>query len=89
VPPEVVLYCAPDCVWCTAALDFLAQQHVPFSVIDVYQHRDKWRAARRLTGKSGLPIIIVGGQAVVGFEPDELAGMLGLSIETAATPPQP
>lgn len=74
-----MLYCAPDCVWCTAARDFLVEHHVPFTVIDVYQNREKWRAARRLTGKTGLPIIIVGGQATVGFERDELAALLGIS----------
>jgi glutaredoxin 3 len=78
VPPEVVLYCAPDCVWCTAARDFLLEKRVPFTEIDVLQNRDKWRAARRLTGRSGLPILIVGGEATVGFERDELAKRLGI-----------
>ena len=78
IPHEVVLYCAPDCTWCTAARQFLEEKHVPFTVIDVYEHRDKWRAARRLTGRSGLPIILIGGEALVGFERDELAAKLGI-----------
>ena len=78
MPPEVVLYCAPDCVWCTAARRFLEEKRVPHTVIDVYENREKWRAARRLTGRSGLPIVIIGGEATVGFEREELARKLGI-----------
>lgn len=76
--PEVVLYCAPDCAWCAAARAFLVEKRVPFTEIDVYQNRDKWRAARRLTGRSGLPIIFVAGEVIVGFERVELAEKLGI-----------
>jgi glutaredoxin len=74
--PEVVIYTTPTCQYCPAAKRWLEDHGVTYTEYDV--SRDPVRATEmyRLTGQGAVPVIRVGGQVMVGFDPLQLAKLL-------------
>jgi len=74
--PEVVMYSTPTCVPCAQAKRWFDDHGVAFTEHDV--SRDPVRATElyRLTGQGAVPVIRVGGQVLVGFDPLQLAKLI-------------
>jgi glutaredoxin len=74
--PEVVIYTTPTCSYCNAAKRWFKEHGVAYTEHDV--SRDPARAAElyRLTGQGAVPVIRVGGQLLVGYDPLQLAKLL-------------
>jgi glutaredoxin-like YruB-family protein len=64
---SVVVYTAPTCGFCHQVKVYLHQRGVPFAESDV--SRDPQAAAEmvRLSGQQGVPVVLIDGQVVVGF----------------------
>ena len=82
--PEVVIYTTPTCTYCAAAKRWFKDHGVTYTEYDV--SRDPARAAEvfRLTGQGAVPVIRVGQQVVVGFDPLQLAKLIPTSTTGAA-----
>ena len=74
--PEVTIYSTPTCTYCAAAKRWFQQHGVRYTEHDV--SRDPVRASEmyRLTGQNAVPVIRVGNQLMVGFDPLQLARLL-------------
>jgi glutaredoxin-like YruB-family protein len=74
--PEVVIYTTPTCTYCAAAKRWFKDHGVQYTEHDV--SRDPVRATEmyRLTGQGSVPVIRVGGQVVIGFDPLQLAKLI-------------
>ncbi len=74
----VVVYTTPTCAYCRSAKAYLRQRNVRFSEIDV--SRDERAAAdlKRRTGRTAVPVILIDGRPVVGFDRRRIDRMLGL-----------
>jgi glutaredoxin 3 len=74
--PEVVIYSTPTCAYCAQAKRWFKEHGVAYTEHDIT--RDPMRAAEvyRLTGQSAVPVIRVGGQVMVGYDPLALARLL-------------
>ncbi|MGI8608355.1 MAG: Uxx-star family glutaredoxin-like (seleno)protein [Candidatus Dormibacteria bacterium] len=74
--PEVVIYSTPTCTYCAAAKRWFKEHGVQYTEHDVT--RDPARATEmyRLTGQNAVPVIRVGGQVMVGFDPLQLARLI-------------
>ena len=74
--PEVVIYTTPTCTYCGAAKRWFTEHGVTYTEYDV--SRDPTRASEmyRLTGQGATPVIRVGGQVMVGYDPLQLARLL-------------
>jgi glutaredoxin 3 len=74
--PEVVIYSTPTCTYCAAAKRWFKEHGVSYTEHDVT--RDPARASEmyRLTGQNAVPVIRVGGQVMVGFDPLQLARLI-------------
>ena len=76
---KVVLFSTPTCSWCTRTKRYFIQNQIRFTEVDVT--RDK-RAARdivRRTGQQGVPVILIGSQAIVGFNKSRIDSLLGIN----------
>jgi glutaredoxin 3 len=76
---KVVLFSTPTCSWCTRTKRYFIQHQIRFTEVDVT--RDK-RAAQdivRRTGQQGVPVILIGSQAIVGFNKSRIDRLLGIS----------
>ena len=76
VDKKVVIYMTPTCPWCHRAKDYLSRKGISFTEHNVAEDRE---AAKEMIDKSkqmGVPVIIVDGEVVVGFNQSKLDGLL-------------
>ncbi len=64
---NVTVYTSPTCGYCHQAKAYLSGKGVPYKEKDVSVDRAAADEMMRLTGQMGVPVIVVDGQAVVGF----------------------
>lgn len=64
---SIVVYTTPTCGFCQQVKAYLHQRGVPFTEHDV--SRDPQAAAEmvRLSGQQGVPVVLIDGQVIVGF----------------------
>jgi glutaredoxin-like YruB-family protein len=81
---SVVVYTTPTCGFCRQVKAYLNQRGVPFTEYDV--SRDPQAAAEmvRLSGQRGVPVVLIDGQVVVGFNQPLIDQLLA---RRAARPP--
>ncbi|WP_047152739.1 glutaredoxin family protein [Aneurinibacillus tyrosinisolvens] len=72
---EVVIYSTAGCIDCDLVKRFLKEENIPFEVRDVLTNKDFQKEVERY-GFLGVPVTVVGQQAVKGYQPDELRKLL-------------
>jgi glutaredoxin 3 len=92
---EVVVYTTPTCGYCHQAKQYLSQRGVPFTEYDVAADPRAADEMIGLSGQRGVPVIVVDGQVVVGFDRPRLDQLLasrrtapprlGLSVADASS----
>jgi glutaredoxin-like protein NrdH len=80
-PPQVFLYALSTCPWCRKTKQLLAEADVPFDYVDVDLLADDEAdaAAERAHAVSGarvFPVVVIGEEVVVGYDPDRIAELL-------------
>jgi glutaredoxin-like YruB-family protein len=74
---SVVVYTADWCPWCHKVTDFLKENNVKFVAKDVDQD-DNAKECMEKSGQGGIPVTLIDGQAVVGFDVAKLKELLNL-----------
>ncbi|HEV3232186.1 MAG TPA: Uxx-star family glutaredoxin-like (seleno)protein [Candidatus Dormibacteraeota bacterium] len=74
--PEVAIYSTPTCQYCAQAKRWFREHGVQYSEFDVSRDPNRASEMYRLTGQGSVPVIRVGGQVMVGFDPLQLARLL-------------
>ncbi len=64
---KIELYGTQDCVHCEAARDFMKANQLNFANHDVDADPMKKETARRLSGSTGVPVIVIDGKVLRGF----------------------
>ncbi len=72
---RVILYSQPGCPPCFAAKAFLQSRNVPFEYKDVQADPVALDELLALNSRS-TPTLVVGGEVMIGFDPDRLTMML-------------
>ena len=65
---EVKLYSTPTCPYCRMAKDFLEEEEVPFTVVDVSEDEKAAQEMVDKSGQMGVPVMEVENVIIVGFE---------------------
>ncbi len=74
----VTVYSTPTCVYCKAAKDFFTEKSVPFVEYNVASDLERRKEMIDKTGQMGVPVILIGDDAVVGFDKDKIVELLGI-----------
>ena len=56
--------------------EFLSQQNIPYRELDVSQDRAAAEEMVAKTGQMGVPVTVIGGEAVIGFDRVRLQGII-------------
>ena len=75
---QVTIYTTPTCHFCQMAKEFFAEKGVQYTAYDVAGDAAKRAEMIQLTGQLGVPVIVVGGDVLVGFSRERLAQKLGI-----------
>lgn len=73
---NVKVYSTPTCGYCHQVKRFLSERGVEFTEHDVSRDRAAAEEMVRLTGQSGVPVIVVDREVVVGFDRSRLEQLL-------------
>jgi len=59
--------------------EFLQERNIPYTDYNVLADIEKRKEMIAKTGQMGVPVIVVDGQTMIGFDRDELAHLVGVS----------
>lgn len=71
-PGEVTIYTTPTCPWCKRAKAWLQDNKIRYKEVDVTTDRNGHEEMVRISGQTGVPVIVVGGEVIVGFNQTRL-----------------
>lgn len=74
--PQVEVFTTSTCPYCTKLKAWLDEQGVDYVEHDVASDREQAMRMIRTTGQQGVPQTFVGDQAIIGFQPQEIAAAL-------------
>lgn len=73
----VKVYSTPGCPYCKMAKEYFASKGVEFEEIDVSQNKEASQEMVKTSGQMGVPVIIIDGQVIVGFDKAKIDGLIG------------
>lgn len=76
---EVVVYTTPSCPWCEMTKRYLRARGIPFTEIDVSSDYNAAMEMIRKSGQTGVPVVEIDGEIVVGFDRERIDELLGLA----------
>ncbi len=74
---DVKIYTTPTCGFCHQTKSFLDGLGVKYTEYDVSRDRAAAEEMVSLTGQMGVPVIVIEGEAVIGFDRVRLQALLG------------
>lgn len=77
---KVEIYSTATCHFCHMAKDWLTEKHIPFNDYNVGVDALKRKEMVEMTGQLGVPVIKIGGDVMIGFNPDKMAQLLGIAV---------
>ena len=75
---EVKVYSTPTCPWCKKAKQFLDANGVAYQDLNVAQDRAARDEMVKKSSQTSVPVIIIDGEIVVGFNEPVLKTKLGI-----------
>lgn len=93
---RVDIYTSPTCGYCHQAKRFLNERGIRYFEYDVSRDQDAAERMINLTGQMGVPVVVIDGQVVLGFDRNRIESLLavagnghrrglGLSVADAVT----
>lgn len=73
---SVTVYSTPTCPYCTYTKEYFTENGVTFTDVDVSRDRNAAQEMIQKSGQMGVPVIDIGGNIVVGFQPDVFEKLL-------------
>ena len=75
----VIIYSTPSCVYCNAAKAFFKEKGVQYTEYNVAADAEKRKEMIEKSGQMGVPVLVIDGQMIVGFNKPAVTKALGLS----------
>lgn len=73
---KVVIYSTPTCPYCKRAKDYLSRKGISYVDHNVGQDRDAAKEMIQKSAQMGVPVLIIDGEVVVGFNQTQLDRLL-------------
>ena len=83
---DVIVYTSPTCPYCKMVKEFLSQRGISFEERDVSRDSSYGQELVSTTGQMGVPVTIINGQIVVGFDRGRLEQLI-TQTQTRQRPP--
>ena len=79
---KVTVYSTPTCPWCDKVKEFLTENKIKYTNIDVSEDTAKAQEMVRKSGQMGVPVTIISKDGketiIIGFDKDKIAKTLRL-----------
>lgn len=75
---SVTIYSTPTCHFCLMAKDFFKEHNVTYTEYDVLSDLEKRQEMIDKSGQMGVPVIMIDGKIIIGFDQAEISSLLGI-----------
>ncbi len=75
---KVRVYSTPTCPYCIKAKQFLKESNINFENIDISANQEQVQEMVKISGQTGVPVLDIEGEIIVGFDKDRITKALGL-----------
>ncbi len=76
---RIIVYGTEYCKYCHIAKDYLKDKGFDYTYIDVGQDKDQADIMINKTGQRSIPVIEIGDQFMIGFDPDKIDKLLNIN----------
>lgn len=76
---DVKVYSTPSCPYCNMLKNYLRSRGIRFVDYDVSKDEQKAMEMVRISGQMGVPVAVINGKVVIGFNKPLIDRLLGLS----------
>lgn len=73
---KIKVYTTPSCRFCAMAKDWMRANNIEYEEKDVTEDAGARQAMAEVSGQMGVPVIIVNGEVIVGFNETLLESIL-------------
>ena len=73
---KITVYGTATCPYCKRAKAWLEKRGIDFENIDISQNRSKIREMIKVSGQTGVPVIVIDDEVVIGFNQPRLEELL-------------
>ncbi len=75
---NVTVYSTPTCPFCIRAKQYLKENSIQFTDIDVGANPEKAEEMIAKSGQMGVPVIEIDGNIIIGFDKEKVKSALGI-----------
>lgn len=75
---SVIIYSTPTCHFCELAKEFFKEKNIQYTEYNVLTDLEKRQEMVDKTGQMGVPVIMIDGQTIIGFDQAEISSLLGI-----------
>ncbi len=76
LPLRVKVFTTATCHHCVAAKQYLDERQIEYEEVDIIHDLDARREMALMTGQYGVPVVSVGGRAMIGWSPTEFEQLM-------------
>lgn len=77
VPMDIKVYTTPTCAWSQKAKDWFKKKRLMIQEVDIVEMEKEREEMLQRTGQLAVPVIVVEGKFIVGFQEELLEKALG------------
>ena len=74
---KVEIYSTPTCPYCIKAKKFFKENKIKFIDHNVAEDQEMAKKMVEKTGQMGVPVIVIDGEIVIGFDKPKIEKLLG------------
>lgn len=75
---NVTIYSTPTCHFCHMAKEFLKENNIEYTEHNVLSDLEKRQEMVEKSGQMGVPVIVIDGKVIIGFDQAEISSLLGI-----------
>lgn len=73
---KIRIFSTPSCPYCVTLKEFLKENNFDFEDIDVSQDQTALEEMIKKSGQTGVPIVEIDGQIIIGFDREKIVKLL-------------
>ncbi len=75
---QITVYSTASCPWCIRVKQFLKENNIEFTDIDVSVNQQAAELMIQKSGQMGVPVLDIEGKIIVGFDKEKIKAALGI-----------
>jgi len=75
---SVTIYSTPTCHYCHIAKEYFKENNIAYTDYNVLSDLEKRQEMVDKSGQLGVPVIMIDGKIIIGFDQEEVSSLLGI-----------